>query len=82
MRLHSMTVIGRREIGHALFFHRLRSDRKYTECSQETCEIVVSPQDKAALPQHRADGIRERSLKSSFAEQDSVCVEVLQEPGA
>lgn len=80
--LRSMTVVtGRHDRRLTLFFHRLRSDRKYTECSQESWETVVSPKDKTALPQHKTDETRQREGPERVsAEQHSVGIQ-LKKPG-
>lgn len=66
----------REEVVCPFFVHRLRSDRNYTERSQERMRDSIfffsflRPQDKIALPPHGADGItkRETGLKCIYAE--------------
>lgn len=69
-----MAVIGGHERGVALFFHRLRSDRKIQKSALgERKSRVVSPQDRIALPQHRADGVREKEERGLSVQSGTAC---------
>lgn len=59
------------------YFHRLRSDRKYTELSEEGGETLVCPQDMIALPAHTTDGITKKITPDVSAERNCECVETL-----